>query len=123
MRKFGEVDVLNSTRINESELLNEVNLEISVLKGLDIFTNAHVVGVVKVTLAMCKKMNNTGYILKDYADAIIAACKRHSIFLIDLFNEINLDPYDQTLVPDGLHPSDKGHEVLAEFIAEKLIKL
>ncbi|MBQ6860312.1 MAG: HD domain-containing protein [Clostridia bacterium] len=56
MRKFGEVDVLNSTRINESELLNEVNLEISVLKGLDIFTNAHVVGVVKVTLAMCKKM-------------------------------------------------------------------
>ena len=68
-------------------------------------------------------MNNTGYILKDYADAIIAACKRHSIFLIDLFNEINLDPYDQTLVPDGLHPSDKGHEVLAEFIAEKLIKL
>lgn len=68
-------------------------------------------------------MNNTGYILKDYTNAIIAAAKRHNIFLIDLFNEINLDPYDQTLVPDGLHPSDKGHEVLAEFIAEKLIKL
>lgn len=58
MRKsFKEVDILSSTRINESELLREVNLEISVLKGLDIFTNAHVQGVVKTTMAMCQKMN------------------------------------------------------------------
>ncbi|MBQ8299693.1 MAG: HD domain-containing protein [Clostridia bacterium] len=56
-RTFKEVDILSSTRINESELLREVNLEISVLKGLDIFTNAHVQGVVKTTMAMCLKMN------------------------------------------------------------------
>ena len=58
MRKsFKQVDILSSTRINESELLREVNLEISVLKGLDIFTNAHVQGVVKTTMAMCKRMD------------------------------------------------------------------
>lgn len=56
-RSFKQVDILNSTRINESELLREVNIEISVLKGLDIFTNAHVQGVVKTTMAMCLKMN------------------------------------------------------------------
>ena len=55
--RIKQFDVLTSTRINESELLNEVNVEISVLKGLDIFTNAHVQGVVKTTLAICKKMN------------------------------------------------------------------
>lgn len=52
-----QFDALNTTRINESELLREVNIEISVLKSLDIFTNAHVQGVVKVTLAICKKMD------------------------------------------------------------------
>ena len=56
-RSFKQVDILSSTRINESELLREVNLEISVLKGLDIFTNAHVQGVVKTTMAMCLRMN------------------------------------------------------------------
>ena len=60
MRKpFKQIDVLNSTRINEAELLSEVNIEISVLKGLDIFTNAHVQGVVKITMAMCMKMNKS----------------------------------------------------------------
>ena len=56
-RSFKQVDILSSTRINESELLRAVNLEISVLKGLDIFTNAHVQGVVKTTMAMCKRMD------------------------------------------------------------------
>ncbi len=66
-RKF---DVLNATRINESELLSEVNIEISVLKGLDIFTNAHVQGVVKTTLAMCLKMNMK---YEDVKKCVIAA--------------------------------------------------
>ena len=57
--KRREIDVLGSARINETTLLSEVNIEISLLKGLDIFTNAHVLGVAKITLAMCKKMNMT----------------------------------------------------------------
>ena len=49
MRTFKQVDVLNSTKINEAELSSEINLEIAVLKGLDIFTSAHVQGVVNIT--------------------------------------------------------------------------
>ena len=56
MRPFKQVDVLNSTKINEAELSSEINLEIAVLKGLDIFTSAHVQGVVKITTKMCQKM-------------------------------------------------------------------
>ena len=68
-------------------------------------------------------INGTGYILKDYADAIIAATKRHNIHLIDLFNKIKLDPYDENLVPDGLHPNDDGHIIIAEFLGKELTKL
>lgn len=49
-------DLMDSTRINEGELLREVNLEISLLKGLDIFTNAHVQGVTKTTMAICRAL-------------------------------------------------------------------
>lgn len=56
MKKYRQTDILNSTTINESELTSEINLEIAVLSGLDIFTNAHVQGVVKTTTAMCRKL-------------------------------------------------------------------
>lgn len=68
-------------------------------------------------------VNNTGNILKDYSNAIIEATKRHNVYLIDLFNELELDPYDQNLVPDGLHPNDNGHVIMADFIGRKLIEL
>ena len=68
-------------------------------------------------------MNNSGYILKDYVNAIITATKRHNVGLIDLFNELELDPHDETLVPDGLHPNDSGHKILADFIGKKLIMM
>lgn len=55
-KRFKPLDILGSTRINEAELSNEISLEISVLKGLDIFTDAHVQGVAKMTTAMCQKM-------------------------------------------------------------------
>ena len=40
---FKQIDILNSTIINEAELLIEVNIEISVLKGLDILKGSTVV--------------------------------------------------------------------------------
>ena len=64
--------------------------------------------------------NKLGYSLKDYSDAIIEATQRHNIHLIDLFNELELDPYDTNLVPDGLHPNDAGHIIMADFIGKKL---
>lgn len=68
-------------------------------------------------------INGTGYILKDYADAIISAANRHNIKLIDLFNELELNPNDISLFPDGLHPNDEGHLILAEYLGNKLSEI
>ncbi len=68
-------------------------------------------------------MNGTGYILNDYVNCIIEACKRHNVHLIDLFNELELDPNDLNLFPDGLHPNDLGHSIMADFIGKKLMEL
>lgn len=64
-----------------------------------------------------------GKILSDYADAIRAICAKRHVSVIDLFQINPLDPTDAELVPDGLHPSDKGHEIMAQVIAEELLKL
>ena len=69
------------------------------------------------------KCNGTGYILKDYSDAIIEAAKRHNIYLIDIFNELYINPLDPNLVPDGLHLNDDGHEILADFLGKKFSEL
>ena len=68
-------------------------------------------------------LNNSGKLLVDYVNAIIDAAKRHNIKLIDLFNEFELDPTDTSIVPDGLHPNDKGHEIMTEFLSKKLLEL
>ena len=61
--------------------------------------------------------------LEDYVCAIREICKRHDIALIDLFEINPLDPSDKELVPDGLHPSDKGHSIMADVVANELLKL
>ena len=62
-------------------------------------------------------------ILEDYVNAILSICKKRGVAVIDLFNINPLDPADTELVPDGLHPSDKGHAILAKVIAEELLKI
>ncbi|MDD6479601.1 MAG: SGNH/GDSL hydrolase family protein [Oscillospiraceae bacterium] len=58
--------------------------------------------------------------LADYVGAIKAFCNEKSISLIDLYESNIFDPYDADFVPDGLHPNDRGHAAMAEYIAEKL---
>lgn len=62
-------------------------------------------------------------ILEDYVNAILSICKKRGVAVIDLFNINPLDPADTELVPDGLHPSDKGHAIMAQVIAEELLKI
>lgn len=57
MKKLNKIDVLGSKKINVQELSQEIRCEIDVLGGLDIFTDAHVQGVVKVTTKICEQMN------------------------------------------------------------------
>lgn len=61
--------------------------------------------------------------LEDYVNAIINICKKENIPVIDLFNINPIDPTDKVLIPDGLHPSDKGHIVMAKVIADELLKI
>ena len=62
-------------------------------------------------------------ILEDYVNAIRTICKNHKVAVIDLFKINPLDPTDKEVVPDGLHPNDKGHAIMAQVIAEELLKI
>ena len=64
-----------------------------------------------------------GKILQDYVEPLRAICVERKVDIIDLFTINPLDPNDRDLVPDGLHPNDKGHEILAKVIGEALTKL
>ena len=62
-------------------------------------------------------------ILSDYATAIRDICEGYGIPVIDLFKINPINPHDKLLMPDGLHPSDRGHAVLAKVVGEALAKL
>ena len=61
--------------------------------------------------------------LEDYVNAILMICQNNNVPVIDLFKINPLDPTDMDIVPDGLHPNDKGHAIMAQVIAEELLKL
>lgn len=61
--------------------------------------------------------------LEDYVVALREICKKRNIKIIDLFEFNNMNPADDTLFEDGLHPNDAGHRVLGGIVAEELIKL
>lgn len=64
-----------------------------------------------------------GKTLVDYVNAMVEICRTHDISVIDLFRLDPLDRRDPELIPDGLHPSDKGHAIMADVIAQELGKL
>lgn len=66
---------------------------------------------------------HSGKTLADYAEAERIICERHGIPVIDLFSINPLDPADESLLPDGLHPNDSGHIIMARVIAEELLKI
>lgn len=69
----------------------------------------------------------TGHALVDYVDAIIDAGTRHGIAVLDLYRELPIDPnipdMMQKYVPDGLHPNDEGHRLIAILLYDFLTKL
>ncbi len=50
-------------------------------------------------------------------------CKANNIPVIDLFEINPIDPGDAKYMPDGLHPNDKGHSIIADIVGEALLKL
>lgn len=64
-----------------------------------------------------------GKTLANYANAIKQICAKRDVKVIDLFEINPLNPEDASLVPDGLHPNDDGHKILAKVLGEQLEKL
>ncbi len=64
-----------------------------------------------------------GKILEDYANAIREICAKRHIDVIDLFKINPLDPTNEELVPDGVHPSELGHGIMAQVIGDALLAL
>lgn len=56
MRRFKHYDVLKSNKINYQELSADMQCEVAILGGLDIFTDAHVQGVTNITTKICEQM-------------------------------------------------------------------
>lgn len=75
-----------------------------------------------------------GYTLQQVVDAIIQVCNKYSIPVMDLYRNSGLFPWNSTAnntyfkdpgtdAPDGLHPNDAGHKVIAYQIRNFLEKL
>lgn len=62
--------------------------------------------------------------LVDYVENIRIAAKTHSLDLIDLYECAGIDPAkgndNAEYFTDGLHPNDKGHEIIAKMVYEFL---
>ena len=60
--------------------------------------------------------------LADYVEAIIATAKAFNVKLVDLYHNCKLDPQKledkQRYCPDGLHPNDLGHTLIADCFFE-----
>lgn len=55
--KIKKYDFFKKKKINYRELDDEIKVEIAILGGLDIFTDAHVQGVVDTTIKICEEMH------------------------------------------------------------------
>lgn len=56
MKRYKPYDVLKAKKINYQELNDDIKCEVAILGGLDIFTDAHVQGVVDITTKICEQM-------------------------------------------------------------------
>lgn len=65
--------------------------------------------------------------LKDYAKAVKDVCEQFAIPVLDMFSQgsmpFNIPEYAKLYSEDGLHPNDKGHEILANKLGKFLENL
>ncbi len=87
------------------------------------FPNAKIIFMTPLRRMTENEPNHDGKILADYVNAIIEVCEKHNVPVIDLFRSDIIDPTDAVVIPDGLHPSDKGHVIMADYIAKELLKI
>lgn len=65
--------------------------------------------------------------LKTYKDIIVNVAEQYGLPVLDLYATSGIQPLNETnrklLLPDGLHPSDMGHALIAHRIANALMLL
>lgn len=65
--------------------------------------------------------------LSVYRKILINVAEQYALPVLDLYSTSGIQPSNETnrqlLMPDGLHPSDIGHEKIANMIAKKLMML
>ncbi len=65
-----------------------------------------------------------GIELKDYVNLIKTIAPQYGLPVLDLYEKSAIDPAAlSALTVDGLHPNDRGHEILAAEIGEYLLAL
>ena len=73
------------------------------------------------------RRKDNGCILLDYVQMIRKAAEEYSLPILDLYAYAGLQPrvtaIQQTLMPDGLHPGNLGHQVIAHRIIKALENL
>lgn len=103
------------------EINGAINILIPTLRGM----NADIEIVI---LSPIRRMGEsalnmaTNQPLEAYVDLLRKAAARHNVYFCDLFHADLFDPESPTqremYIPDGLHPNDEGHRVLADKIMQ-----
>ena len=95
-------------------------------KLIDKFTSSRIVFITPLhRLSEDEPVNELGIKregnLKAYVEAVKNVCEYYSLPVFDLYAESGIQPRLQSIkekyCPDGLHPNDSGHEILASMIA------
>lgn len=66
--------------------------------------------------------NQQGQLLEDYVAVIREICAQQGVYVLDLFAEesLNFRESMEQYMPDGLHPNQAGHQLIAEYIYHNL---
>ena len=67
-------------------------------------------------------------LLVNYAGSVRKLANKHNVPLVDIyqvFQDYNKQPNQSidTLLLDGMHPNDRGHQIIAELLAIKIINI
>jgi len=60
-------------------------------------------------------------VLRDYAGAVRRLAREEKVGLVDVFAAFMAQPSPDALLLDGMHPNERGHRIVADLLAERLV--
>ena len=88
---------------------------------MDGYPNSRICLLTPIRRLQDTKANSLGFQLQDYADAIMKVADYYGVIALNLLEEEELDFTKslRTYMPDGLHPNEKGHQKMAEYLIQE----